>query len=147
MILSSSSSPIPSMCSPMSFSKKLVCPKAVSSAPGTILDTARFRFMISEECDVDITDVNAYILGEHGDSQVPVWSRATIAGMPLLEYCDKNGIDIRPKMQNIAQETNKAGGTVISLKGATYLGIAMNTSRIVDAILKMKKQSCPSAMC
>lgn len=118
-------------------------PKSRVIGSGTILDTARFRFMISEECDVDITDVNAYILGEHGDSQVPVWSRATIAGMPLLEYCDKNGIDIRPKMQNIAQETNKAGGTVISLKGATYLGIAMNTSRIVDAILEDEKAVLP----
>ena len=110
---------------------------------GTILDTARLRYILSEECDVDVTDVNAYILGEHGDSQVPAWSCATIAGMPLLEYCDKNGIEIRSKMQNIAEETTKAGGTVISLKGATYLGIAMNTSRIVDAILEDEKAVLP----
>ena len=110
---------------------------------GTILDTARLRYILSEECDVDVTDVNAYILGEHGDSQVPAWSCATIAGMPLLEYCDKNGIEIRSKMQNIAEETTKAGGTVIWLKGATYLGIAMNTSRIVDAILEDEKAVLP----
>lgn len=66
-----------------------------------------------------------------------------LAGMPLLEYCDKNGIEIRSKMQNIAEETTKAGGTVISLKGATYLGIAMNTSRIVDAILEDEKAVLP----
>ena len=76
-------------------------------------------------------------------SNVPAWSRVTIAGMPLMEYCDKNGIDIRPKMQRIAEETNKAGGTVIALKGATYLGIAMNTSRIVDAILEDEKTVLP----
>ena len=118
-------------------------PRSRVIGSGTILDTARFRFMLSEECDVDITDVNAYILGEHGDSQVPAWSRVTIAGMPLMEYCDKNGIDIRPQMQRIAEETNKAGGTVISLKGATYLGIAMNTSRIIDAILEDEKAVLP----
>ena len=110
---------------------------------GTILDTARLRYMLSEACDVDVTDVNAYILGEHGDSQVSAWSCATIAGMPLLEYCDKNGIEIRSKLQTIAEETAKAGGTVISLKGATYLGIAMNTSRIVDAILEDEKTVLP----
>ena len=110
---------------------------------GTILDTSRLRFMLSQECDVDITDVNAYVLGEHGDSQVPAWSRITIAGMPLLEYCDKNGIEIRSKMKRIAEEVNKAGGTVIALKGATYLGIAMNTSRIVDAILDDEKAVLP----
>ncbi len=110
---------------------------------GTILDTARLRYMLSEECDVDVTDVNAYILGEHGDSQVPAWSCATIAGMPLLEYCDKNGIEIRSRLAAIAEETAKAGSTVISLKGATYLGIAMNTSRIVDAILEDEKTVLP----
>ena len=60
-----------------------------------------------------------------------------------MEYCDKNGIEIRSKMKRIAEEVNKAGGTVIALKGATYLGIAMNTSRIVDAILDDEKAVLP----
>lgn len=123
--------------------KETGLPKSRVIGSGTILDTSRLRFMLSRECDVDITDVNAYVLGEHGDSQVPAWSRITIAGMPLLEYCDKNGIEIRSKMKRIAEEVNKAGGTVIALKGATYLGIAMNTSRIVDAILDDEKAVLP----
>ncbi len=123
--------------------KETGLPKSRVIGSGTILDTSRLRFMLSQECDVDITDVNAYVLGEHGDSQVPAWSRITIAGMPLLEYCDKNGIEIRSKMKRIAEEVNKAGGTVIALKGATYLGIAMNTSRIVDAILDDEKAVLP----
>ena len=123
--------------------KETGLPQSRVIGSGTILDTSRLRFMLSQECDVDITDVNAYVLGEHGDSQVPAWSRITIAGMPLLEYCDKNGIEIRSKMKRIAEEVNKAGGTVIALKGATYLGIAMNTSRIVDAILDDEKAVLP----
>jgi len=59
---------------------------------GTILDTARFRYMLSEHLGVDPRSVHAYIIGEHGDSEVPVWSLANVAGMRLPSFCAENGI-------------------------------------------------------
>ncbi|MGI6663986.1 MAG: L-lactate dehydrogenase [Christensenellaceae bacterium] len=103
---------------------------------GTLLDTARFRYLLSQKCDVDIEDIDAYVLGEHGDSQVPVWSAVSIAGIPLRHYCSQLGIDIEKDMKDIDEEVKTAGSTVIQLKGATYLGIALNTSKIVDVILE-----------
>ena len=102
---------------------------------GTLLDTARFRYMISKECNIDIEDVDAYVLGEHGDSQVACWSSASIAGVPLADYCKQMNIDIESKKEYINEEVKKAGSTVIGLKGATYLGIALNTSKIVEVIM------------
>lgn len=111
---------------------------------GTSLDTARFRQMIGEHCGVDVSNVTAFILGEHGDSQVPVWSSATVAGEPLDEFyqAEKGGsLDHAA----IAERTRTAGGTVIKLKGATFYGIAMCTSRIVEAILEDENTVLPVA--
>ncbi len=103
---------------------------------GTLLDTARFRYLISEKCGVDVRDVNAYILGEHGDSQVPIWSMVMIAGIPLQDFCKTNKLDLMSSLKEIGESVKHAGATVISLKGATYYGIALNTSRVVDIILE-----------
>ena len=101
---------------------------------GTSLDTARFRCNISEPLGVDVEDVQAYILGEHGDSQVPVWSSATIAGLPLEEYLKQTGKEL--DRAEISEHTKTGGAEVIGLKGATFYGVAMAVSTIVENILR-----------
>ena len=102
---------------------------------GTALDTARLRYLLSRDCNIDVRNVHAYIIGEHGDSQVPVWSCANVGGTPLDEFCadSRNGC-ARIDREKIIQETKDSGAQVIANKGATYYGIAMAVSRIVGAI-------------
>lgn len=104
---------------------------------GTILDTARFRWLLSHHTGVDARSVHAYIIGEHGDSEVPVWSLANIAGMNLVEYCKMNCRNYEPMIfENIFKETRDAAYKIIKLKGATYYAIGSGLVRIVEAILR-----------
>lgn len=104
---------------------------------GTILDTARFRYLLSERLGVDPRSVHAYIVGEHGDSEVPVWSLANVAGMRLPTFCAENGIDLGPDaMAEIFRQTRDAAYEIISRKGATYFAVAAGLVRIVEAILR-----------
>lgn len=112
-------------------------PSAKVIGSGTILDTARFRYLLSEFFDVDARSVHAYIIGEHGDSEVPVWSLANIAGMRLPVFCEQNDFGCTDKdMERIFQETRDAAYNIINLKGATYYAIASGLVRIVEAILR-----------
>lgn len=104
---------------------------------GTILDTARFRYLLSQYAKVDARSVHAYIIGEHGDSEVPVWSLANIAGMNLEEYfaincreCDTDVFD------RIFEATRDAAYQIIQRKGSTYYAIGSGLQRIVEAILR-----------
>ena len=101
---------------------------------GTSLDTARFRYQLSKELKVNIEDVQAYMLGEHGDSQVPIYSSAQIAGFPLEDFAEQIGVKIDKDM--ITERTKKGGAEIIGLKGATFYGVAMSVSNIVEAISK-----------
>lgn len=104
---------------------------------GTILDTARFRYLISEHTGVDARSVHAYIIGEHGDSEVPVWSLANIAGMPLQEYCQKNCRGYSAEVyEQIFAQTRDAAYEIIKRKGATYYAVANGLLRIVEAVLR-----------
>ncbi len=104
---------------------------------GTVLDTARFRYLISQKAGVDPRSVHAYIIGEHGDSEVPVWSLANIAGMPLRVFCEMNCQDSSDEAWNsIFAETRDAAARIIQLKGATFYAIANGLLRIVEAILR-----------
>jgi len=104
---------------------------------GTILDTARFRYLLSQHAGVDPRSVHAYIIGEHGDSEVPVWSLANIAGMDLTDYCKMNCESFDPEVyENIFAQTRDAAYHIIERKGATYYGIGMGLVRIVEAILR-----------
>lgn len=104
---------------------------------GTILDTARFRYLLSQEYDIDPRSVHAYIIGEHGDSEVPVWSLANIAGMHLQVYCEANRCNCNPKaLDTIFEQTRDAAYHIIKLKGSTYYAIATGLLRIVEAILR-----------
>ena len=112
-------------------------PTARVIGSGTILDTARFRYLLSEHFGVDSRSVHAYIIGEHGDSEVPVWSLANIAGMRLKEFATSQGIpyDSKP-LEEIFHRTRDAAYEIIRRKGATYYAVAAGLMRIVEAILR-----------
>jgi L-lactate dehydrogenase len=104
---------------------------------GTILDTARFRYLLSQHAGVDPRSVHAFIIGEHGDSEVPVWSLANIAGMALTDYCKMNCEQYDEEAYaKIFEETRDAAYQIIERKGATFYGIGMGLVRIVEAILR-----------
>jgi L-lactate dehydrogenase len=104
---------------------------------GTILDTARFRALLGEHFAVEPESVDAYIIGEHGDSQVPVWSLAAIAGMRLPDYCAAHGIPHdEAALQALFERARDAGPAVAERKGATYYGVAAGLLRITEAILR-----------
>lgn len=104
---------------------------------GTILDTARFRYMLSEHFNVDARSVHAYIIGEHGDSEVPVWSLANIAGMRLPTFCASNDMNCQDDaLEKIFQKTRDAAYEIIERKGSTYYAVAVGLLRIVEAILR-----------
>jgi L-lactate dehydrogenase len=104
---------------------------------GTILDTARFRYLISQRFGVDPRSVHAYIIGEHGDSEVPVWSLANIAGMRIPDFCAMNGYQCDENVLSaIFASTRDAAYQIIERKGATYFAIAGGLLRIVEAILR-----------
>lgn len=104
---------------------------------GCILDTARFRALLGQHLGVDPNDVQAFIVGEHGDSQVPVWSSANVAGMPLAAVAAAHGLPADQAAFNvIADQTRDAGPAVAERKGATYYGVAAGLLRLTEAILR-----------
>jgi L-lactate dehydrogenase len=110
-------------------------PRVIGS--GTILDTARFRYLLGERLDVDPRSVHAYIIGEHGDSEVPVWSLANLAGMRLNEFCSRERLKLSPEdRERIFQQTRDAAYEIIQRKGATYYAVAVGLLRIVESILR-----------
>ncbi len=103
---------------------------------GTILDTARLRALLGRHLDVDPRDVDAFVVGEHGDSQVPVWSAASVCGQPIERFAAVGARYDDATRQEIARETRDAGPAVAERKGATYYGVATGLLRIVEAILR-----------
>jgi L-lactate dehydrogenase len=104
---------------------------------GTILDTARFRYLLSQHFGVDARSVHAFIIGEHGDSEVPLWSLANIAGMRLKEFAAAHGQNYDPKvMDDLFHQTRDAAYRIIERKGATYYAVAAGLMRITEAILR-----------
>lgn len=107
---------------------------------GTILDTARFRYLLSQQLGVDASSVHAYIIGEHGDSEVPVWSLANIAGMRLPQFYKEQDIPYdRAAMEDIFLQTRDAAYRIIERKGATYYAVAAGLMRITQAILRNQR--------
>ncbi len=103
---------------------------------GTVLDTSRFRYLLSRHFGVDARSIHAYIIGEHGDSEVPVWSLANIAGMRLPEFCQAQNLPYDPHaMDEIFVQTRDAAYRIIERKGATYYAVAAGLMRITQAIL------------
>jgi L-lactate dehydrogenase len=104
---------------------------------GTVLDTSRFRYLLSQYFGVDARSIHAYIIGEHGDSEVPVWSLANIAGMRLPDFCQAQNLPYDPQaMEEIFVQTRDAAYRIIERKGATYYAVAAGLMRITQAILR-----------
>jgi L-lactate dehydrogenase len=104
---------------------------------GTILDTARFRYLLSQHLGVDPRSVHAFIIGEHGDSEVPVWSLANVAGMHLPDFCRLNGRECGEEdREKIFAQTRDAAYRIIERKGSSYYAIGASLLRLVEAILR-----------
>lgn len=111
---------------------------------GTVLDSARFRYLLSEHCGVDPRNVHAHIIGEHGDSEVPVWSLANISGVRLEEYCLVCGRGCTwEEREEIFQRVRRAGHEIIARKGATYYAIGLAATTIMESILRDQKSVLP----
>jgi L-lactate dehydrogenase len=104
---------------------------------GTTLDTARLRALIGRQLNVDSQHVHAYVLGEHGDSEVLAWSQVTVGGIPLPEFCTGRAISIcEDDYAAIDEKVRRAAYHIIEGKGATYYGIGSAVARIVEVILQ-----------
>jgi L-lactate dehydrogenase len=104
---------------------------------GTVLDSSRFRYLLSRRFDVDIKNVHGYIIGEHGDSQLPLWSATHIAGKNVNEYLDDPAYGFtNEEKAAIVENVKGAGAEIIKKKGATYYAIAVAINTIIESMLK-----------
>jgi L-lactate dehydrogenase len=104
---------------------------------GTVLDTARLRSLVGQRLNIDPRSVHGYVIGEHGDSEVVVWSRATAAGLPIDEFCSQRGSRCDSAMQaEISEQVRRAAYEIIERKGATYYAIGLGVRHVVEAILR-----------
>jgi len=104
---------------------------------GTILDTSRLRYVLGEQLNIDPRNVHAYIIGEHGDSEVPVWSLANVAGTPLRQFCLERSIKCDTGLlSSFFQRVKNAAYQIIERKGRTYYAIGLGLTRIVESILR-----------
>lgn len=112
---------------------------------GTVLDTARFKYLISEYCKVDPNNIHAYIIGEHGDTELPVWSKATIGGMDIETYCsDYAGLgNTKKELDKIFEKVKNAAYQIIEAKGATNYSIALSLVKITQSILRDENSILP----
>jgi L-lactate dehydrogenase len=113
-------------------------PKTRIIGSGTVLDSSRFRYLLSKHCDVDVSNVHAYILGEHGDSEFPAWSMTHVGGIPIDEYCPQCATcgNWELEREEIARQVKESAYHIINYKGATYYAIGMALVRITAAILQ-----------
>lgn len=104
---------------------------------GTVLDTARFRYLLSKHCEVDARNVHGYILGEHGDSEVAAWSLTHLAGMQIDRYCELCACcNHRERRGRVAEEVRSSAYHLIEAKGFTNYGIGQALLRIVGAVIR-----------
>ncbi|MCH3949957.1 MAG: L-lactate dehydrogenase [Acidaminococcus sp.] len=111
---------------------------------GTVLDTARLKYLIGEHLNVDYRGVQSYIIGEHGDSEIPVWSSAYVSGIPLNTFCEIRGFhEHQASMHRLAQSVKDSAYEIIKRKKATYYGIAMAVRYICSAIVRNERSVLP----
>lgn len=111
---------------------------------GTVLDTARLKYELSEHLGVDSKSVHAFIIGEHGDSEIAAFSSANISGIPLSEFCRMRGHCHHDSNEDrIAEAVKNSAYEIIGRKQATYYGIAMAVKRICEAIIRDEKSILP----
>lgn len=111
---------------------------------GTVLDTSRLKYLLGQHLGVDSRNVHAFIIGEHGDSELAVWSSANISGVDLEDYCRITGKDYSfGAMQRIYENVRDAAYQIIEGKGATYYAIGMAVKRIAEAIVRNEHSVLP----
>jgi L-lactate dehydrogenase len=111
---------------------------------GTVLDTGRFKYLLGEHLDVDSRSVHAFIIGEHGDSELAAWSNARIGGLKVNDFCELRGhFNHEQSMKKIFEDVRNSAYEIIERKHATYYGIAMAVKRICEAIVRNEKSILP----
>lgn len=112
---------------------------------GTLLDTARLKYLISVRCKVDAANVHAYIIGEHGETELPVWSNAQIGGMPIEKYCEEISGLTEPEavLDTIFRNVKNSAREIIEAKGATNYSIALAMQKITRSILRNENSILP----
>ena len=111
---------------------------------GTVLDSARLKNKLGEHLNVDSKSVHAFIIGEHGDSEIAAWSSANVSGVPLNDFCELRGhFQHEESMERIAEQVKNSAYEIISKKRATYYGIAMSVKRICEAIVRNERSILP----
>lgn len=118
-------------------------PKRVIGS-GTVLDTARLKYLLSEHLNVDSRSIHTYIIGEHGDSEFAAWSSANVSGVPLFDFCKMRGhTNYEEATLNIESKVRNSAYEIIKRKHATYYGIAMSVKRICEAVIRDEKSVLP----
>ncbi|MBQ7774580.1 MAG: L-lactate dehydrogenase [Lachnospiraceae bacterium] len=111
---------------------------------GTVLDTARLKYSLSEHLGVDSRSVHAFIIGEHGDSEIAVWSSASVSGVPLDAFCEMRGHYHHDEAEEqIEEKVRNSAYEIIQRKNATYFGVAMAVKRICEVIVRDEKSILP----
>ncbi|MBN2190217.1 MAG: L-lactate dehydrogenase [Candidatus Aureabacteria bacterium] len=114
---------------------------------GTVLDSARLRFLLSRHCNVDARNIHAYILGEHGDSEFAVWSKAMIGGMYFKEYCPicekRDCCDRDNELNGIFSEVRDSAYKIIEKKGETSYGIGLALVKIIQSVVNDTRSILP----
>ena len=111
---------------------------------GTVLDTGRLKQLMGEELGVDSRNIHAFIIGEHGDSELAVWSEANVSGLDLEDFCRVRGQTLGAEnRERLYREVRDSAYQIIERKGATYYGIAMAVGRIAEAIVKDERAVLP----
>jgi len=112
---------------------------------GTVLDTARLKYMISDYAKVDPGNIHAYIMGEHGDTELPVWSNATIGGMDIETYCSEYAQqgNAKNELKEIFLKVKNSAYEIIKRKGATNYSIALSLVKITRSILRDENSILP----
>lgn len=119
-------------------------PKNRVIGSGTVLDTARLKYLLGEHLGVDSRSIHAFIIGEHGDSEMAAWSCANVSGIPLNTFCELRGhYHHEQAMEEIAMKVKNSAYEIIEKKRATYYGIAMSVKRICEAIVRDEKSILP----
>ena len=118
---------------------RLGLPQSQVIGLGTVLDTARFRSLIAEKLDAPATQVAALILGEHGDSMVPIWSSATVAGLPLEKFPGWN----HNLGQELFERTKGSGAEVIKKKGGAGFAVGLSIQEVIEAVALDRRRILP----
>lgn len=119
-------------------------PKQRVIGSGTVLDTARLKYHLGRHLKVDSRSIHAFIIGEHGDSELALWSSANVSGVPLNHFCELRGyFDHEASTERIYKNVRDSAYEIIGKKGATYYGVAMAVERIVECIIRNEHSILP----